>query len=330
MRTTFYLLLTLLVIAVLALGIRRHRSAVRIESHHQTASSPVAVFKTVPFVAPAHVLPTPTLMVSNENVSVAVNEILDQNADCHFRDRAIQELGGKLSDSDRETLYQFLREHLSGDDQQLGQVLKNDLLNALCVMQPPPDGLRQLLTDIYQDSGQNEVLRDYAVQHLAAFYRQMSMATGLDPTVQNSELEQTQDVLWEAVNETSTSIAGTALLGLSQLYQQGWPGLNSQKIADTAMRLASDNGDELTQMTAFQVCASFDVTNALPTVLASVRQPFTESVQISAIAALGQLGGANEEPLLIGFIQGNDPRLKLPAQHALQKIQQRLQQQTGS
>jgi len=327
MKSKLYILLILVAIGTLIFSVHHHHAAITLESNTAAPSSVPVSKNAAPSVTPlVHALTSSTSVESNTRLSATVRNIVDSRADSSSRDQAVQSLTGKLSDSDREALFGLLRQHLAEDDQQLGQVFKNDLMNALCTMQPPPDGLRQLLTDIYRDSNQNEVLRDYAVQHLAAFYRQMSMATSMDPTVRNDELQQTQNVLWQALDETSTSIAGTALLGISQLSQQGWQGFDSQKIQDAALRMAQDNSaGELTQITAFQVCANLGVTNALPAILNSVQQPQTESVQISAIAALGQLGNQDQEQLLSSFAQGPDPRLKLPAQHALERIQQRLQ-----
>jgi hypothetical protein len=326
-KKKLFIFLILAAIAAIFFAVLHRRSVTRAES--KNVSRPISVEKDNLVKVPTQAM-RPSTVPQLKDLSIAVRKILDEKAGFIARERAAQYIG-KLSSLDREAIYGFLRQHAPGDGQQANQVLKNGLMDDLCQMQPPPDGLRELLAGIYEDSSQDEVLRDYALQHLAAFYRQMSNATGLDPAFQNNELQQTQDVLWQALNETGSTIAGTALLGISQLYQQGEAGFDSQKIASAALKLAGDSASgELTQITAFQVCANLNVSAALPVILASVQQPSTETVQISAIAALGQLGGQAQESTLEGFIQGTDPRLKLPAQHALERIEQRLQQQAGS
>jgi hypothetical protein len=286
--------------------------------HPATISQSVSTPITPRVAAPVAAQPEPSL-------SSTVQVIVDEQAGYLKQEEALHALPGKLADADREALYAFLRQHYPSDDGQLGQVLKNELLDRLCQMEPPPPGLRDLLTQIYQDPNQNIVLRDYAVQHVSAFYRQMAMAPGMDSPARNDELNQAQRILWAAVNDTDSSISGTAMLGLSQLSQGGWPGLDADKIGSTALKLAGDNNaGELTRITAFQVCANLGVKDALGVVWVAAQQGDTESVRISAIAALGALGGAGQLPFLNDVLQGDDERLKPAAQGALNRIEQRL------
>jgi hypothetical protein len=255
---------------------------------------------------------------------VAVNE----QADYRQRQEAVRTLAaGKLNESDRDILYSFLRRHTAADGGQSGQVLKNQLLDALCGMKTPPAGLGELLSQIYQDQSQDIVLRDYAVQHMAAYYRQMTAATGVDDQTRSDEVKLAQQMLWDALNNTGSSIAGTALLGLSHLSKDGYPGFDQNKIADKALDLAGRNGDELTRITAIQVCASLNVSLALPVVLGAAQAGETEPVEISAIGALGSLGGSGQIQFLDSVLNGSNDRLKAPAQQALNQIQKRLRQQ---
>lgn len=282
-----------------------------------TATKPVPVKALPPASLPAITVKSP------QELSAGIATIIS-GQDYRQREAAVHALTGKLTDDNRAALYDFLRQPDANDGQQLAQVLKNDLMNALCQMEPPPPGLRELLAQIYQDNSQNIVLRDYAIQHMAAFYRQMASASGVDD--QADELKQTQATLWSALADTDGSLAGTALLGLNQLSQQGWPGFDPDKISAAALKLAGDNtAGELTRITAFQVCASLGNKDALPVVQAAAQQGETIPVQISAIAAMGLLGGSDQIQFLNSVLQGDNDRLKLPAQHALNRIEQRLQ-----
>ena len=53
--------------------------------------------------------------------------------------------------------------------------------NALCELNPPPAQLGDVLAQIYRDRSQDIVLRDYALQHLAAFYEQLEKVAERDP-----------------------------------------------------------------------------------------------------------------------------------------------------
>jgi len=317
-----------LAVAVSAIALwHRHRSSVG-----QTAVEP-APAKAAPLAQagrnqanPAAVLPPAHISIETSPASLA-QTIANEGADYQQRADAIQALSGKLSDTDREILYAFLRQHLSGDQRQNGEVLRNQLMDALTGMQPPLAGLRELLTEIYQDSGQDMVLRDYAVQHLAQFYRQMAATPASDASYQADELKQAQAVLWEAVGDTDSSIAGTALLGLSHLSQEGWPGLDQNRIGQAALKLAGDGSvGELTKITAVQVCASLNITDALAVVLGAAQQTASEPLAISAVGALGVLGGPGQVPFLNQLLEGKDERLKPAAQQALNNILRRQQQ----
>jgi len=151
----------------------------------------------------------------------------------------------------------------SADDEQMGQALKNTILDKLCEMNPPPDWLMDALTQIYRDTSHSEVLRDYAVQHAVSYYEQTERSAkegrGSDPTA----LARTEALLWEAINETGNSIAGTALLGLARL-SEGNPGFNQPKIRAAAVQLMKDpTAGELSRITAMQVSGRFRSTGTI-------------------------------------------------------------------
>jgi hypothetical protein len=260
-----------------------------------------------------------------------IDTVMDAQADYGKRLSAIDALPRHLTDFELQALYDFLREKTPADDGQLGQVLKNKLLDFLCAMSPPPSGLLDVLGQLYQDRDQNVVIRDYAIQHLTVFYGQVGNAAGMDPLLQSTDLKQARTLLWQAVSETDSSIAGTALLGLTRLSQQGWTDVDGSKVGSAALKLAGDgSASELSRITAFQVCAKLGVADALPLALGSAQEGDTIPLRISAIGALGALGGEDQIPLLSQLIQENNDRLKLPAQHALNQINQRLNEQANS
>ena len=244
-----------------------------------------------------------------------VQTIVDTGAAYPTRLNAIRSLSGHLTDEDWAVLQPFLLKPDGLDKGQLGQVVKNELLDALCAQNPPPAGLGDVLTRMYRDQQQNKVIRDYAVQHLPPYYEQLTLQPG------NAETEQAvQNVLWEAVNETSDSIGGTALLALQRLSQQN-PGVDQGKIATTALQMARDNNaSELAHITAFQVCAQLGTADALPVVLQAAQNGETIPVRMSAIGALGLLGGTREIPFLNSVLAGTEDRLKPAAQRALEQI----------
>jgi hypothetical protein len=266
-------------------------------------------------VSPAKVQPA-TGLSATTGWSMA-RKIVDTQVSYEDRLRAIESLPGRLTDADWALLKPFLLQPDGLDRNQLGQVIKNALLDRLCAMNPLPAGLGDVLLQMYRDPQQNEVIRDYAVQHLTPYYEQMPARdrarTG--PAV--------QDALWEAVNETSDSVGGTALLALKRLAQE-YPGPDQARLAAAALNMAGDNqAGELNQITAYQVCAQLGNTNALPLVLSAAQNAGTIPTRISAIGAMGLLGGPDQIPFLNRLLQGDEDRLKPAAQHALAQINHR-------
>lgn len=241
--------------------------------------------------------------------------ILDPSKENRLRADAIARLPKKVSDSNWQALKKFLAARDASNDKQIIQVLKNQLMDALCAMRPPPPELGDALIAIYRNADENVVIRDYAVQHLAALDQQLiansdSWALGERSTV--------QAVLWEAVGEKQNSIAGTALLGLTRLLEDD-PQIDRLRLEKAALKLASDiTAGELSRITAYQVCGVLNIKDALPTIESAAQQSSTIPTQISAIGALGVLGTSQDVSVLENL--RSDERLKFPAEHALQMI----------
>jgi hypothetical protein len=254
----------------------------------------------------------------------AVHLIINKKAGYEQRLQAIHALPSHLTEEDWALLQKFLLRPNAQDKGQLGQVIKNQLLDVLCAFNLPPTGLGDVLAKMYENQKQNEVIRDYAVQHMGAYYEQIS---GQPKSAQAEQA--VQGVLWKAVNERNDSIGGTALLALKRLSQE-YPGFNQAQIANTAVQMAGDPiAGELTHITAYQVCAQLGATDALPMVRQAAQNGETISVQMSALGALGQLGGTEDISLLKSVLEGTQERLKPAAQHALEQITARQNQLAG-
>lgn len=251
-----------------------------------------------------------------------VGLIVNDRSDFEKRLEAIGRLPSRLTSSDWNVLRKFLLAPDSADAGQQNQVVKNELMDRLCAMESPPKDLGNVLAAIYQNLLQDDVVRDYAVQHLATLDQALAQNGG-NGVAQEEKEDQT--VLWNALSETGDSIAGTALLGLLRLSDQQNTGVNQSKVASSALQMAHDSAaGELSQITAYQVCAQLNVQNALPAIEAAAQNSQTIPAQISAIGALGQLGGSGDISLLQNLLNSNQERLQLPVQTAISRIEQRL------
>jgi hypothetical protein len=262
----------------------------------------------------------------NPQISVPFKTIVNWERDYAERVTAASSLTTNITAVEWQTLHDFLLLKDSRDAEQVGQVFKNHVLDVLCALNPPPEGLGNTLVELYRDYGQNSVIRDYAIQHLVAYYEQLELSAQSDASIQR----RIQDVLWEALAETDNSIAGTALLGLKHLSDEHKE-IDRERIAKSALGLASEGSTgELTRISAFQVCAQLKVAEIEPLLSQTALNGETVALRICAIGALGQMGNSQSKPLLMTIMQGNEERLRLPAEKALARIEKLEKQQSGS
>jgi hypothetical protein len=133
--------------------------------------------------------------------------------------------------------------------------------------------------------------------------------------------------LWQATDETDSSVAGTALLGLLSIGQADSL-VDGERLANTALKLAADDRcGELTRITAVQVCGRMGVRQSLPVVEQLTQQSPSISLRIAATAALGDYAinvgkgeSAEAANLLKRIAESSDPRQGLAAESALRRI----------
>mgnify|MGYP001336254371 CR=1 FL=1 len=230
---------------------------------------------------------------------------------CIVPTMAIQTLHLAPDRRDVNAVYSFLKSHGTPANMTVEEVqeLKNDLMSKLGNITEPPMDLADTFVSVYRDREQDFVIRDYAVQHLVSLYSK------------TTHTNLVQSILWEALQETDTSIAGTALLGLSRLSQTCGE-FEEARIREAALTMVrSESSGDLPRITAIQVCAEMDVKEALPVAEALARQSASVPLRIAAIAALGAIGGEEQRPFLESIVAGGDQRLQPAARAALQKLQ---------
>jgi hypothetical protein len=259
----------------------------------------------------------PRVLIYTQNISSVMRELLDSTGNPRKRIGLTAVLSTNLSELDWTALRSYLSQDDPADATQLGRVLKNNILNVLGRMEPPPKGLDDLLIQMCQDRTQDPVIRDYAFQHLAE-YCELRAVLG-----DSESIRLAAPVFWDALSETESSIAGTSLLGLERLSRAS-DSLDQDKLGKAAIRLAKDaRAGELTTISAFQVCARLGVQDAAALIRDAAENGATMPVRISAVACLGSLGDAQDMGKLQAIVNGRQPRLLLAAQKAIKQIQNR-------
>ncbi len=204
----------------------------------------------------------------------------------------------------------LLKPEITSPDKEGEHWLRNEMLDAMVQQPTVPDNLADLLLTIYQNRNQDAVMRDYSLQHMVPAYQHVS----------DQERASFRKILWEALAETDTSIAGTALLALMDISQLD-PAIDKARIASVAASLTADDGCcELARITAVQVCGRLKVERAALDVMRLAEKATDTPLRLAATAALADYGSPSAFNLLVKLEQSEDPRQVLAVQSALRRI----------
>lgn len=214
--------------------------------------------------------------------------------DFHDRLAAIASMRTPLPSPAVETF----KEWLAAPNSETGSAtLKNDLINVLRRQQPAIPGLSDLLISIYQNPAHDQTMRDYAVQHMAALH-------GTGPKVEAT--------LWEATQETQSSVAGTALLALHRRQA------DRARLMQTALKMAADaQAAEWARIPALRVCGHLEVPGSAQVARDLLNGEASASVKMAAIATLGEVGDVTDIPMLENIRYGSQQRLVPAVERAL-------------
>lgn len=217
----------------------------------------------------------------------------------------VHQLPDHLSARDLQKLAAFLV-HPSGEPGEAA--LKNDLINMLRAQSTPPKGLGHTLLSIYRDGQHSPLMRDYAIQHLGAWY----------PLAQHKHI--IRQTLWQACDQTGNSIAGTALLALHRLASKSYP-VDREKLAQAALKVARSQGSPLSRLTALRICGELQIREAGEVSRKLLHGSGDLSLKLAAIATLGEVGSEGDASLLEGYL--THPRLSFAAEKALAHLNKR-------
>ncbi len=176
--------------------------------------------------------------------------------------------------------------------------LRNNMLNKLREHSAEPRAVTEALLKIYRDPGQEDVLRGYAVQHIAGWIRTGVLASG--------DREQLLAAIRDAATKVDNPVIGGA--GLIALREVG-PAEEAGAFAMNVLR--SGNACPESRISAFQVCAELGVDKAIGparAVLADRNAPAI--LRMSAVNVLARLGGPADERLLQELSTGGSGEIR--------------------
>jgi len=237
---------------------------------------------------------------------------------------AVHNLGKSLTPQEIEALYWFLGNRV--DKQDLDSLslnaIKNDVLDSLVSQQKLPPDLMENLIRNFQDKTMDVTWRDYCVQHFSIYY-ETQWAQDDANRLAAPERMGLMKAYDEALTEPENGIAGTALVGLARLSTL-YPEINRQQLGEKALRLAQDSkSDVQTKIAAINVCGATGAAAILPMARVQAQTAEVLPLRLASIAAIGQVGTAEDKELLESLLAGTDKSVHKAATAALKKFGQR-------
>ena len=224
--------------------------------------------------------------------------VLNPRASIVDRVERVHRMGGEtLSLEQINVLFEFSRNSAAREENIAAlRYLKNEVFALLRVQALAQSNLATCFRSIVQDSAQDLVVRDYALQHMACWY-----GDGADKTKKTKET--IQSVLIETTTNR-TRLSGTALLGLHYASVADTT-FNTNLVNRLALQIIADPSFcEASRITAIQICAERGITYALPVIDATVRGTADSVLKASAIAAIGKLGNQAD----LQYLRSLDPQ----------------------
>ncbi len=265
----------------------------------------------------------PHTSVEPEDVSVAVAVVCGHEAATadryEARNAALLSLSRRrdLGVDDVQTLMAYLRTTGGALHVEREAALKNDVLNLLRNQATLPDGLVDLLMEMFACNEQPSAVRDYALQHLGALQKD-----DLDA----QQRRNCRDVFVAAAKDIREPFAGTALYSLAAIEQMSKT--QEAELRRLTVAACGAAANPLARMSALQLAGERGYREVLPVVRklldGSRRNAVTDMV---AVGTLGLLGGREDLSRLERVKTCGGQRLRPAVEVAIRRIEERLKQE---
>ena len=261
--------------------------------------------------------------VAPEDVSAAVAVICGHEAATadryEARNAALRSLA-RCRDLDADDV-QALMDYLRATDGALRiereAALKNDVLNLLRNQATLPDGLADLLMEMFVCNEQPSPVRDYALQHLGALQ---------DDDLDAQRRQNRRDLFVSAAKDIREPFAGTALYSLASTEQMSKA--QEAELRRLTVAACGAAANPLARMSALQLAGERGYREVLPVVRnlldGARRDAVTDMV---AVGTLGLLGGRDDLSRLERLKTRGGQRLRPAVETAIRRIEGRLKQE---
>jgi hypothetical protein len=207
----------------------------------------------------------------------------------------INGLGDRLSPSEIKELYEYLEKPVNsfaGLDAAEINAIKNQIMDKLLEQRVLPGDLGMKLTELFKNKKNDELLRNYSLQHFEPLLQQ-KVTRGIFLS-DASDVVEVRSAFVSALDEKNNSIAGTALLGMERATALD-PKLDRDLVSRKAVQYAGDSGcDVRTRIAAVEVCGVMKREDAITVVRELANKSDPVSLQVAAICTLGHIGGNSD------------------------------------
>ena len=291
-------------------------------------------------------------VVSNKPVAQRVNEqdnvksnrftsLTDRSIRWQVRVDQLRRLdASSLNTTEVDYFYTLLHQHPKGHRKEDWWVIVNEVMEQIVQQRIQPERISSEFCSIINDPSLDDVIRDYAVQHISNYVAQDSNATGGSHA---EVLNTLTSVIQDPANQHN-SIPGTSMMGLVTMSQ------NPSQISvikdyfgqlDNYLTLlleGESSASIVTRTSAINVVGLMESVEYAPTLTKLITTEGTnESVKLSSIAALGDLhksttikeadlqtSQAVAPPQVVELLQGlatGNTKFRFAAVAALKKLQ---------
>jgi len=166
--------------------------------------------------------------------------------------------------------------------------LKNQVMDKLLEQQSLPADYGAEMIGLYRNRANDELLRNFAVQHLELYAGALAVRGGYDAA--SDEASRIRSAMDAASRETDSSIGGTAMLGLERLSRLDAQ-VDRAAIATRAAACAANASSDLqSRIAAVQVCGEMRIQASAATLRALGDDPAANTVlRLSARHSLSLL-----------------------------------------
>ena len=248
----------------------------------------VAETPTAVKLAPVAMVPPPVREAEDATARV---ETLPRVEDYEAVLVEVSALGDSLPEKQIADLYGFLKRPLQAfKDMDAPSVasLKNQVMDKLLEQQSLPADYGAEMIGLYRNRANDELLRNFAVQHLELYAGTLAVRGGYDAA--SDQALKIRSALDAASRETDSSIGGAALLGLERLSRLDAKIDRSALATRAAACAANASSDLQTRIAAIQVCGEMRIKTSAATLRALADDPAANTVlRLSARHSLSLL-----------------------------------------